>query len=191
MTLPEALFRRFIAGEVGAFKPDSLTYQRIRRIADKVADHYEGRLYDAHVEIENLKGELGWIKEGKPYAPLGAAYAEPRVPEEGEPRQYTMEEIREKFLRHIWAIINHWEKEKDDKRSALEGAAFSILVTLDGESADLPAFAVLPLSGADDQKFFRESGENWYPLLQLENAYDMGGSLHDHFFAYNPKKEGD
>lgn len=182
MSFPEALFMHFIREELGDINPESLIVARSRRIVEKVASYYDSKLYDQDGEIHNLKGELGWIKEGKGYAPWGAAYAEPQPPQEGEPRQYTMEEIRAKFLNYVRDMILYWHKPEYSKTHALEGLAHSILVALDGESAELPGFAVLPLSGIGDQKFFRERNKNWYPLLQIENAYDIAGSLHDHLF---------
>lgn len=189
MTVLEKILERMVMEELGTLNPDSLVAQKMRRTVLKVANYYEGKLYDKDAEIHNLKGELGWIKEGKGYVPWGATYAEPQPPQEGEPRQYTPEEIRENFLRHVRDMILYWHKPEYSKTHALEGLAHSILVALDGESAELPSFVVLPLSNIEDYEFYRENGLNWYPLLQFDNPYDIAGSLHDHLFKSEPKKE--
>lgn len=106
------------------------------------------------------------------------------------PRQYTVEEVRERFLRHVWGIVDHWENESREPtvRGKLEGLAFSSMSALDGSSgidlagrATLPAFAVLPSPHPDDEAHCREHGENWFP-----SGVDIG-PLHEHFFKYKPE----
>lgn len=91
-------------------------------------------------------------------------------------REYTEEEIREKFIKHIWSIIRYWKNESraqtiDEK---MEGLAFSILVMLDGESGDMPKFVVSPDPHPDDKDYHIENGENYFP----ENC-DISGFLHE------------
>lgn len=181
--LLDSIFERMIKEELGSMHPDSIPAQRMRRLVEKVSNYYEGKLHDKNAEIYDLKGELGWIKEGKGYVTWGATYSSREQPlPEGEPRQYTMEEMRSQFLSYVRNMILYWHKEECSRIHALEGLAFSILVALDGEAADLPAFAVLPRSTIEDQKYFRENGQNWYPVFQIDNQYDIAGSLHDHLF---------
>jgi hypothetical protein len=106
-----------------------------------------------------------------------------------EPRQYTVDEVRESFLRYVWTIIEYWEKENleptggatSSVRGKLEGVAFSIMSALDGSPIGLPAFAVLPAPHPDDQEYCRTHGHNWFP-----SGGDIG-PLHEHFFKYKPK----
>lgn len=102
-------------------------------------------------------------------------------------RVYTPDEVRDLFLNYVWHLIDYWDENGDGKRNALEGLAHSILATLDGESAELPGFHVLPIGTLEDQEFFREQGRNWFPLCRLQNDYDIGGSLHNRFFRVQPR----
>lgn len=110
---------------------------------------------------------------------------------ENPPRVYTPEEVREKFLRYVWALVDYWTQEDRSSRGhALEGLAHSILVMLDGESAELPSFHLIPVGQPDDQRFYRERGENWYPICQIDHEYDIAGGLHDNFFQVRPREVG-
>jgi hypothetical protein len=108
--------------------------------------------------------------------------------ESAEPREYTTEEVRALFLRHIRVMVDYWcnESSKPFPREKLEGLAHSILVMLDGYSAGLPAFIVAPLPAPDDKEDSKENGENWFPenddeLVKLVKC-DIAGCLHDLFF---------
>ena len=100
-------------------------------------------------------------------------------------REFTEEEVREKFLQHCWVLIDYWEnvpnKSMHDK---MVGLIFSILVSLDGESAGLPAFLVAPISRPDDKEFLISKGESWFPENdeRLVNC-NIAGSLHDLFLG--------
>jgi hypothetical protein len=107
-----------------------------------------------------------------------------------KPRQYTVDEVREIFIRQIWTELEWWEKESraPSLREKLEGLAFSMLVTLDGESA-CPGFHVVPCVAPEDKDYYISQGENWYPELPKEEAAkmcDIGGSLHEVFHSLNP-----
>lgn len=105
------------------------------------------------------------------------------------PRAYTAEEMRTQFLEQVWAYVEYWSKiEGHDKRQAVEGVAFSILVILDGESAMLPGFMVLPAVGADE--VYTGPDGNYFPAIvrnDLIDQLDIAGSLHDRFFSLQPK----
>lgn len=69
----------------------------------------------------------------------------------------TMEELKEqetdRFLNHIRFMIKYWDSlPNKSSKEKMEGLAFSILVTLDGEASDLPAFIVAPVTYNDRRK---------------------------------------
>ena len=108
------------------------------------------------------------------------------------PRQYTEDEIRKIFIRQIWAELAWWEKESRavTVREKLEGLAFSILATIDGDSA-IPGFYMVPCVAPGDKAYYIENGENWYPespQKDLEKLCDIGGNLHEVFHELNPEK---
>lgn len=96
-------------------------------------------------------------------------------------REYTTDEIREKFLRHVWNLIEYWEKEDrpGSTRERLEGLAHSILATLDGASAELPSFIIAPSPHESDKAYHKKEGENWYPENKASVNGDIGGALHE------------
>lgn len=95
-------------------------------------------------------------------------------------QELTTDEIRTKFLRHIWHMIDYWEKEDrpETVRERLEGLAHSMLSTLDGCSGELPSFIVAPHPHPEDKAFYISEGENWYPMNE-EAEGDIGGCLHE------------
>lgn len=96
------------------------------------------------------------------------------------PHQYTMDEIRALFIERVSQAIDCHDKEVNtSRRQALENVAFMILHMLDGGVDGLPPFHVLPMGAPSDQRYFREKGENWFPILHIENDYDIGGILHE------------
>lgn len=101
-----------------------------------------------------------------------------------EPREYTTEEVRDKFLSHVSRMVDYWLRESRTPATEekMEGLAFSILTALDGCSADLPGFIVAPSPHADDKEYLRESGKNWYPENTADAiTCDIGGGLHEHW----------
>ena len=85
-------------------------------------------------------------------------------------RAITAEEAREDFLNHIHALVEYWANLPDhtDKEKC-DGLAFSILVTLDGESADLPALDLLLSPHPDDKQFHIDEDEDWYESGMMIN----------------------
>lgn len=108
-----------------------------------------------------------------------------------KPRVYTVEEMRARFLEQVWVYIDYWAKQEGhDKRGALEGLAFSMLVILDGESATLPGFMVLPAIGMGDPVYSGPDG-NYFPAVmtnEILSELDIAGALHDTFFQFQPKE---
>lgn len=111
-----------------------------------------------------------------------------------EPREMTEEEMTERFIQHIWMLIDYWERESRTPgvRDKMEGVAFSILSFLDGSTLDAPAFDLVPMPHESDKDFHKEEGTNWWPdggreaLLGVPRISDM---LHERFYAMRRKKE--
>ena len=101
-----------------------------------------------------------------------------------KPREYTRDEMVEIFLQQVHLIIRSWKTSTavESDQCRLAGVAFSILAMLDGESASLPGFAVVPGAHADDKQWHIDQGENWWP-----GDVDLAGSLHELFHQYGPK----
>jgi hypothetical protein len=93
-----------------------------------------------------------------------------------EPRAYTEEEVRSKFLDHVRLLVSYWDGQPTTSRNKLDGLAFSIMTTLDGGSG-LPGFIVTPNPHVDDKEFNRAEGNNWYP-----DDCDIAGCLHDQYY---------
>lgn len=83
------------------------------------------------------------------------------------PRAYTAEEVRDKLLAHVRAMVAYWDTVTTNEgpmtqRERLDGLAFSILVMLDGDTMDLPAFDLYPAPHPEDKAFHQQEGENWF-----------------------------
>ena len=96
-------------------------------------------------------------------------------------KEYTEEEVRVQFLEHMRMLVQYWATiEKSTIKESLEGLMHSVLVTLDGGSADLPGFQVIPIGTDDDTEWHKAQGEKWYP--EVENVEcDIAGFLHEEF----------
>lgn len=99
-------------------------------------------------------------------------------------REYTEDEIREKFLKHVHGIIRYWlnESRTPDTKEKMEGAVFSILVLLDGGSCGSPGFKVIANPHPDDKEYLIGEGENYYP--DPKDEVDIAGCLHELFGKY-------
>jgi hypothetical protein len=99
-------------------------------------------------------------------------------------REKSEYEVREEFLNHVRRLVEYWNGiEKDTTKEKLEGLAFSILTTLDGESATLPSFIVAPLPHEDDKEYHIDNDEDYYPENHNANVKcDISGCLHEMFF---------
>lgn len=107
-----------------------------------------------------------------------------------EARAYTEEEVREMFLKHMWAMVDYWAtvEGKDSPktvRDRLSGLMHSMLTTLDGCSMGLPGFEVRPHPHESDKEYHQERGENWFP-----SDVDIGGSLHEGMYKFDPQRKG-
>ena len=100
-------------------------------------------------------------------------------------KPYTEDEVRDMFLRYIHALINYWDSiDECPCLHQLRGLAFSILVTLDGESAALPAFKVIPCPHPDDKAYHQSRGEKWFPVEEGPDCEtNISGCLHERFHS--------
>lgn len=96
-------------------------------------------------------------------------------------RELTPDEMKQEFLDYIHALVDYWEHEDRAPtiKDKLDGLAFSILNAIDGGSAELPAYALIPLGNPDDIEYCQKQGRNYYP----EETEDIAGSLHDGFMS--------
>ena len=101
-------------------------------------------------------------------------------------RELTPKEAQDKFLDYTESILQYWLNESrcSTQEERMRGLVYSILVTIDGEAASLPAFKLVPLPHQDDKQFDIECGQDYYPT-----DVDIAGDLHDIWNRY-PKKEG-
>lgn len=110
-----------------------------------------------------------------------------------EPRAYTVEEMRTKFVDHIRSLVVYWAKtdlkapefaallkEKGEVLYRMEGLVHSILTTLDGCSGMMPSFDLLPSPHPTDAATCREYGENWWVNVVINECM-----LHDLWHARN------
>lgn len=109
-------------------------------------------------------------------------------------KELTEQQIRDRFLDHVWAMIDHCEKEsrRETVREKLELLAFSILTAIDGEAAALPGFIFAPLPHKDDKAFCKSEGEDYYPQnhkIEYKIKADIAGCLHDQFYDRDPRKK--
>jgi len=105
-----------------------------------------------------------------------------------KPREYTENEVTERFLEHIWDYVRYWNGLDIDRSDKLEGLAFSILTAIDGGSLGLPSFILAPSPHPDDKEFHQQNGERWFPENHNVNiTCDIAGGLHELFLKYRPK----
>ncbi len=109
-----------------------------------------------------------------------------------ESRELTSEEVRDRFFKHVWSVIDFWHKEsrKTDAFDKLTGAVFSILAMLDGCAIDLPAFLIVPDPHPDDKDYHKDREENWWPEnkdVKLNGEVSCRSMLHDYFHDYGRK----
>ena len=105
-------------------------------------------------------------------------------------REYTEKEVREKVLKQIAVMVNYWlnESRTPDTKEKLEGLAFSICSMLDGCNLDIPGFIVAPLGHEEDIQYYKDKGENYYPVNRESDVKcDIGGCLHELIGRYFTK----
>lgn len=104
-----------------------------------------------------------------------------------EPRAFTEDEMRDKFLNHIHVMVNYWATLPDVDRATgrtmtikdrCDGVAFSILSTLDGCSMVIPAVDLVFCPHEEDKEYCISEGENW-----VEPETRVSTSLHEYYCA--------
>lgn len=97
--------------------------------------------------------------------------------------EYTTEEIRDQFLDHVRSLIEYWDKvDKQTTKEKLSGLAFSLLVTIDGDSA-LPGFILAPCPHENDKQYHIDNNEKYYPENHETNVRgDISGFLHESLY---------
>ena len=94
-----------------------------------------------------------------------------------KPRAKTAEEVREEFVSHVRMLARYWANVSGQTvEEKCEGVAFSILVTIDGGSAELPAFDMIPAPHEDDKQYYIDNDENWYEKVVVNDC-----QLHEMF----------
>jgi hypothetical protein len=107
-------------------------------------------------------------------------------------RELTADEVQRAFLDHVWRLISYWASEHGSNvdlglpaRERLSGFAHSLLVAIDGASANLPAFILAPEPHPDDRQYCIDEGENWWPENRdVELNADISGGLHELLYHY-------
>ncbi len=102
-------------------------------------------------------------------------------------KEYTQEEITDRFMKQVTGIARYWGDIGSDPKKAAEGAIFSMLVLLDGESAGHPGCALFVNPHPDDKEYHIDNGEDYYPGFE-----DPDGSVrvkgralfHDMLYGY-------
>lgn len=82
-------------------------------------------------------------------------------------RAYTEEEVRKMLVVHFRALSKYWATldglhSPKTIQERCDGLVFSILITLDGASVDLPAFNLSPAPHPSDKQYHIDNGENWF-----------------------------
>ena len=91
--------------------------------------------------------------------------------------ELTREDIRRKFLSQMWGAVDFWDTcTSADRREAIEGAVFSVLVVLDGDSG-FPGVELTAIPHPDDKVYHETEGADYYP-----EGCEFGGGLHEEFY---------
>jgi len=97
-------------------------------------------------------------------------------------RELTKEEVRTKFLKHVWGMIEYWDTMVGEKTSGekLSGLTHSILAAIDGCSTDLPGFILAPSPHESDKQYLIDNDEDYFPENHENDVNaDIGGCLHE------------
>ncbi len=114
-----------------------------------------------------------------------------------EPKPYTVDEVREKFVRQVLAHVRYWAGGPGSNVPAhytadqrIRGAIFSTLVLLDGGSTAMPGFILVPAPHPSDKAFCIERGERYYePVADVLG--DIAGGLHELMCELERKDRGE
>ena len=77
----------------------------------------------------------------------------------------------------MWGAVDFWDGCTDvDRREAIEGAVFSVLVALDGDTS-FPSVEMTVTPHPDDRAYHEAEGTDYYP-----ERCEFGGGLHEEFY---------
>lgn len=98
------------------------------------------------------------------------------------PREYTLEEVRDKMLKHFHDIARYWATIPNGgtMEERCDGAVFSVLAALDGGGMVIPAMIVVPHPHPDDKAYHQANGDNWFPESE-DHPHDLG-VLHEFYY---------
>lgn len=110
-----------------------------------------------------------------------------------QPRAWTPDEMKEKFLRLVLATAEEWAGYPDKTPlGRCEGLAFSLLATFDGESGGFPAVDLALRPHEDDKAFQQGLGENWIEDGTTINATSyLHEEWHDFVRRERPDRESE
>lgn len=97
-------------------------------------------------------------------------------------KEYTGEEVKELFLRHVNDLIAYWEKQSGTTLYKMEGLAFSMLATIDGSDGIMPKFILAPDPHPEDKEYHIEKKSDYYPenhKIENEIRGNISGGLHE------------
>lgn len=79
-----------------------------------------------------------------------------------QPRAYTKEEMRDRFIDHLKSMIEFqlYSKNKTEKEK-LEGIVYSFCTLIDGVSSGFPCVDLVMRPHSSDKNYHIENGENW------------------------------
>jgi hypothetical protein len=149
------------------------------------------------VLIEQIQGaELG---DPCPLYTVGACQGELVSIDATDSREWTGDEIREKFLGHLSNMVDYWaDLTSDGKagspktiRDRLNGLAFSFLSMLDGCVMDMPAIELVPTPHSEDKHHHQDHGNNWWPEPppEIEDATTIHGIYMLHELWHDFRRE--
>jgi len=99
-----------------------------------------------------------------------------------EPREYTLNEVRSKFIEAVNNLVELHTVAKSDKKTALHTLAGDILLLIDGGLGEIPTFLLAPLPHEDDKTYYKEIGKNYYPEnLEKNINCNISGFLQQEF----------
>lgn len=96
-----------------------------------------------------------------------------------EPRPYSEVEMRRLFLTHLSHLCHYWDAVKTHTTlEKLRGLTHSVLALLDGSSAAMPGWDLIPHPHEDDFEYRSSLGENYFP----DNVNICDGNLAFKFY---------
>jgi hypothetical protein len=80
-------------------------------------------------------------------------------------REYTPDECRQMIFDHLAGVARYvkGESRAETIEDKLELLIFCFFTMIDGESASLPAFKLVPSPHPDDREYHQEEGTNFWP----------------------------